>query len=351
MPAGQGNNMGHGSYFALNREITYGTYVTATAGLNLISNGLKVQKEYKVIEELQTSRTNSNFIGLGRKVGGDIEFLFSPKQPACNYLLQNAFGGGPVTSATATGATAGSVAFTHTIEVKNFDQTYSSLSINMRKGETSTGKIFEYCGVRVDQLELKAELDEPLIASISLVGKDASLSTNDISAQSGMTTTTQTPLSFVNGRFSAELTTGSLTSSSFWHVQSVNFKIMNNLVQDKAARRIGSDTLQVLPAGLAQFELQVTMRFDTSTAYDAMMAGTRFAAELEFQGDTLTGSNIREGLKLTMPYVIISDAGDPEVGGPGEPLTSTVIFKVLRDPTASGYACKAFVTNGASSYA
>ena len=82
-----------------------------------------------------------------------------------------------------------------------------------------------------------------------------------------------------------------------------------------------------------------------------MMAGTRLAAEFQFEGATLTGSAVREGIKITMPYVVISDAGDPEISSAQDPLTSSVTFAVLRDPTASGYAVRASVTNLTSSYA
>jgi len=181
-----------------------------------------------------------------------------------------------------------------------------------------------------------------------MIGKDSTITANDVS--SAISTLTQVPLSFINGRFSVETTPGSLTSTSYWNVQSFEFKISNNLNSDSGARRIGSDTLQVLPAGMASFELKATIRFDTTTAYDAMMNGTRLAAEFEFVGNTMSTSVIREGIKLTMPYVLVSDAGDPEIGGPNEVLTSEVTFEILRDPTASGYAVKALVTNNTSSY-
>ena len=105
---------------------------------------------------------------------------------------------------------------------------------------------------------------------------------------------------------------------------------------------------------MANFELKCTIRFDTTTAFAAMTAGTRLAAEFEFLGDTMTTSVIREGLKITMPYILVSDAGDPEIGGPNEILSSEVTFSVLRDRDStgtSGYAARAFVTNNTSSYA
>jgi hypothetical protein len=349
MAVGQGVLMGDLSYLAIGREITYGTYTTCTSGINFLSASMKMTKEMKILEEIQTSRTNSNQIQLGRNLEGSLEAYFSPVNAACNYLLQNAFGGGSVVSATATGETAGGAGFTHTIDINNFLTTYSSLCINHRKGDSTNGKIFEYSGLRVNEFSLSAEIDEALKMSVGLIGKDASVTSNDVS--SAISTLTQVPLSFVNGRLSVESASSSLTSTSFWHIQSMEFKIGNNLKSDSASRRIGSDVLQVLPAGLANIELKATIRFDTTTAYDAMMAGTRFSAEFAFEGLTMTTSVIKESLRMVMPRVYIMDAGDPEIGGPNEPLTSEVVFAVLRDPTASGYAVKAYVTNNTSSYA
>jgi len=349
MAVGQGSLVGNLSYLAVGREITYGTYATCTAGINFLSASFKTMKEVKILEEVQTSRTNSNAISLGKTIEGEAEFYFSPINGACNYIVHNAFGGGNVVSATATGETAGGAGFTHTISINNFLTTYSSLSFNMRKGQATDGKIFEYSGFRVNELTFTAEIDEALKCSTSMVGKDSTLTANDVSGV--LSTLTQAPLSFVNGRFSVETSTGALTTTSFWHVQSFEFKIANNLNSDSGARRIGSDTLQVLPAGMATFDLKATIRFDTTTAFDAMIAGTRLSAEFEFLGNTMSTSSVREGIKLTMPYVLVNDAGDPEIGGPNEMLTSEVTFKVLRDPTTAGYAVKALITNNTSTYA
>jgi hypothetical protein len=183
-----------------------------------------------------------------------------------------------------------------------------------------------------------------------LIAKDVTISANDVSAL--LSTETQAPLSFVNGRFSVETSEALLTSTSYWHVQSVEFKVNNNLNADASSRRIGSDVIQVLPAGLAQFELKATVRFDTTTAFDAMMAGTALAGELMFEGGTTTGSKLKESIKLSFNKLIVSDAGDPEVSGPNEPLTSEVVFAVLRDgSTTTGYAVKATVINNTASYA
>lgn len=349
MGVGSSYNQGGLSYLAIGRETAYGTYVTGTSFFNFMSASMKAMKGTKILEEIQTSRTNSNYIQEGKVIEGEVEGIFNPRNLACNHFLHNAFGGGPVTSATATGDTAGAVSFTHQVDIANFAATYSSLSMNFRKGETTTGEIFEYTGLRVNELTLKAELNEPLIATFALIGKDVTLSSNDIASKADTTTSVQTPLSFVNGRLSVETTVAALTSTSYWSIQAVELGINNNFNPD-AGRRLGSDVLETLPQGMAQFTFNCTIRFDTSTAFDAMMAGTRLAAQLEFQGPTLSGSVLREGIKFTLPFVLINDAGDPEVGSPGDPLTSEVSFAVLRDPTTSGYALRALVLNATANY-
>lgn len=347
MSVGDSSLVGNLSYLAFAREITFGTYVTATAGLNFISAGMKVTKEFKILEEIQTSRTNSNGISLGKTIEGEVEWYWSSKNLASNYILHNAMGGGTIVTATATGETAGGLAFSHVVSVNDFLTTYASLSINHRKGETTVGKIFEYSGMRINELTFSAELDEALKVSASLIGKDATISSNDVSAS--INTLNQTPLSFVNGRFSIETSTAAITTTSFWHVQSVELKVSNNLISDGAARRIGSDTLQVLRAGMANFELKCSVRFDTTTAFDAMINATRLVGQFEMRGETLTGSAIQEGIKFDFSNLRVMDAGDPEISD--GILTSEVSFAVLRDPTASGYACKATVTNLTSTYA
>lgn len=347
MAVGQGSLLAGLSYFALGRESTLGTYNTCTAYFDILSSSLKTMKETKVLEQIEFSRSYSKQIKMGKKIEGDVEFYFYPQVTSCAWVLQNVLGG-TVTSATATGETAGGTAFTHTYKTGAMDQTYKSLCVNLRKGPSSTGKIFEYSGLRINTLEISSQLDDALKMSMGLVGMDSSLTTNDV--ESVLTATAYSPLSFVGGRLSVESTFASLTSSSFWHIQSFALTINNNLKTDNEARRIGSDILTTLPVGMQTFECTVSMRFDTSTAFDAMINNTEFSMELEFQGDTMSTSVIKEGLKLQFPSIRIHDAGDPELGGPDEILMSEVTFQIMRDDSsATGYAIRALLTNQMSS--
>jgi hypothetical protein len=309
-----------------------------------MSSSLKVMKDSKILEQIERKRTMRKRLSLSKVVEGEMEFYFYPTDDACNYILQNAFGGA-VSSATVTGETVGGGGLDHTFEIGSMDQSYSSLCVNTRKGPSTGGRVWEYNGVRINELGLSAEIDDALKATASFICKDATQSSNDI--ETALTISSAQCLSFANGRLSVEGTFASLTSSSYWHIQNFGFKVANNLKNGSEARRIGTDVLDVLPIGKADFELTCTMRFDTVTAYDAMIAGTEFSAQMEFLGNTISGSVAKEGLRLDFPSVYIKEAGDPEIGGPDEVLTSEVVFDVLMDDSsAAGYAVKAVVTNG-----
>lgn len=349
MSDGQNANVGFSSYLCVGRETTFKTYNTCTAGLDFLSASLKTNQEQKVIEAISTNRTYADRISLSKVVEGDVEFYMGADSDASQYILQNAFGGGVISSATATGDTTGSGVFEHTYSLNNFDATYSSLCLNHRKGDSTNGKIFEYSGCRVNELTLSGEVDEALKCSASLICVDSSQTTNNVSTN--LTATGQTPLSFSNMRLSVETTFASLTTSAFWHVQSFEFGINNSLKADSDSRRIGSSILDVLPPGVAQFTFNFSMRFDTLTAYNAMLNETQLSAQIACQGPTLTGSNLRQQVLINMPRIYINDAGDPEVGGPDEILKSEITATVLRDDsTSTGYAVKALVKNKTSSY-
>lgn len=348
MAVGDGSLLGGLSYLSIGRETTFGTYTTCTTQVDFLSASLKTLKEAKILEQVSSSRTYKKQFQTGKVIEGEVEFYLYPRHTSSGFFLQNIFGG-TVTTATSTGETIGGGALTHTFLVGSMDQSYTSLCLNMRKGDSTSGKIYEYSGARVNEVTFTAEIDEPLKASASFMIKDSTGTTNDVESTFSVNTTSC--LSFVNGRLSVESTFGSLTSSSFWHIQSVEFGLGNSLKSGAEARRIGTDTVDVMPVGVASFPLSVTLRFDTSTAFDAMINETAYALELEFLGDTMSGSAIREGIKFQYPSVRVMDSGDPEIGGPDEILQATVVFNVLQDlSSASGYALRALLTNDITSY-
>lgn len=349
MAVGQGSLVSTFSYLAMGRESTFGTGVTATATFEVISGSPKGSQGNKVLEQIERRRVNSKNIKMGKSVEGEFEAYFYPDSTACAWNLQMAIGG-TITSATATGETAGGAAFSHTVDVGNLsNQTYSSLTVNMRKGDSTNGKVFEYNGMRPNEFTMSFEMDDALKFSNGFVGKDFTTAGTDVEAL--LTTASWEALSFINGRVSVENSFASLTSTSFWHVHAGQFTVTNNLKTGNEARRIGSDTLNVLDQGMANIGLNLTMRFDTITAMEAMKANTELSVELEFEGTTVGTSIIKRGLKLQMPKVFVEDAGDPEIGGPDEQILSEVSFNVLHDDSsAAGFSLRSILTNDISSY-
>lgn len=336
------------SYIGIGRETIggYGVYTTAPAALDFLSASIKTMQEGKILEEITRSRTYAQRILMSRKIEGSLDFYFKPGITACGYILQNAMGG-TITSATAAGETIGGGAIVHTFNVGEMNSSsYASLCINVRKGDATNGKVWEYSGIRVNELTFSAEIDDALKCSMSFIGADSTQVSSSIS--SALTVSAAMPLTFSLGRFSIENSAGSLTSSSFWHVQSVSFGIQNSL---KAEGRIGSDIINALTPGIASFNLSVNMRFDTLTAYQAMINATRLYGEFEFTGNTIPGSVAREGIKFRFHKLYVNDAGDPEIGGPDDVLKSEVSFHVLRDDSsASGYAVQALLTTTITSF-
>lgn len=344
--------LGGQSYVAVGRETTLGTYNTCTALLPFLSFGLATKRDNKIIQQIERSRTYSQRTRQMKMVEGPAEFYFQPQLDACAFILQNAFIG-TVTSATATGETVGagaSSAMDHTFNIGDNYQSFPSLCINHRKGGPTVGKVFQYHGVRVNEINFAADINDSLRCSVGFVGIDSTQVANDV-----QTTTMQTAtalLSFIDGRVSVEGTLASLTSSSFWHVQSAEWGWNNNLKNDTGSGRIGSDVLTVLPPGMATFNLKCKLRFDTTTAFDAMIASTKLSVQLDFQGPTMSGSSIRQKLRFTFPVTYVKDSPEPTIGGPNEILTSEVTFDVLRqDDTTAGYAVQAVLTNQKGTYA
>lgn len=338
------------SYLAIGRETTFKSYNTAAAALDVLSTSFKTMKENQILEEITSKRTYGKRIGLMKTIEASIEAYAYSESTALAYIMENAFGS-DIVSATATGETAGGSAFTHTFSIGNFDESYTSLCVNHRKGDSSNGFVYEYSGIRVNELSFSAEIDDALKFNSSLMIVDSTQTSNDVS--SVLSTLEHEPLSFVNGRVSVVAgTLGAITTTAYWHIQSFELAMNNSIKGDTDSGRIGSEVLDVLPPGIASFTFNATLRFNTLTAYNAMLNETKMAAEIEFTGETLGTSVIPRGLKFKLPELYISDAGDPEVSGPDGVLTSEVVFHVLRDESSSsGYALQAELTNDVSTYA
>ena len=348
---GSGQIQAVGSYLGVGRETTWGTYATCTAGLDFFTFSLTKKKEGKILEEMvrNSSRTYMSRIQTSVMVDGEVGFYVRPQQEASNYLIQQAFGGTVSNATVSAGAS-----YIHTLSIGDMvnntnsaSTAYQGLSLNARKGSSVDGKIFEYHGVRVNELTFSAEIDEALKASCAVMAKDSTTLSNDVAT--GLTYSDGGPLTFCNAVVAVELTTTSLGTTNFWHVQSAEFGIVNNLKADADSRRLGSCVLDVLPPGVANYKLTLNMRFDTITAYNYLMDATKLSAQLYFEGVTLPSSTLKEYIQFNFPAIYVNSGAEPEIGGPDEILKSALEFHILCD-SATGYALQATMQNGTATY-
>lgn len=346
MSVGQGSLESMFSYIGVGRETTFGTYNTCTAGFDFLSSSIRTIQESKILEQVETKRTYSKQVRLGRVIEGELEAYYYPDSDACNYLMASAMGG-TITTA----QLSASAAYQHTFSIGNpSENSYSSICINIRKGQSAGAQIFEYSGLRVNEMMFTAEIDEPLKVNFGLMGKDVTSTSNDVASALGVNSFEC--LNFIDGVISiVSDSIGAATTTAFWHVQSVEFGVSNNIKADSVARRIGSDTVDVLPYGIAALTFNAQVRYDTSTSFDAMLSNADMAALLTFQGSTISGTSERRRLEVRMPILKVNDGGDPEIGGPDEVLSSSVVFHVMRDDSsAGGYAMQIDVVNSTTAY-
>jgi len=354
MAVGDGVLISGLGYLAIGRETATGTYNTATAQLDFISASLKTTQEVKVLEEINRRRGMSKSIAMSKSIGGDIEFYFYPESTACGFILQNAMGGS-ITSATITGETAGAAAnsaIVHTFSLESIqDQSFPAMCINQRFGNSTGGKVFNYSGLRTNTISFSAEIDDALKCTINMIGFNSTNTGTDVESVLSLTSTAS-PLSFVQGRVSSEAVFASLTSSSFWHVQTMEFTLENSLKGDTESRRLGSDVLGVLPSGVATGNLTIGLRFDTTQAFDSMIAHSTLAFEFEFEGSlTMTGSIARPGILFRFPKCKITSAPEPEVSGPDNELTTEISVVILHDDSSNtGNQMEAILTNQVTGY-
>ena len=308
------------SYCAVFLETTYGTY-PATAATNAtaiepLAIDIKTDIKSEMIESLYKFRGHIKRVQLDKEVVGTVEHYLHPHESV--RLIATALGGGISSTVTSNVAT-------HTLTVGNFDTNNSSISLNVRKGETN---VFGYTGGRVNVLKLSANVGEPVKVSYEMIFKDSTFGITDIGSSLSISSTL--PFTYVQGFYSyADTETNANTTTAREPITGFELSINNNMKSDKDARALGSNVLSVLPATRRKVDFKVMQRFDTSTTWNRFIQATQGAVQLLFQGATITTGSQFECM-IRMPKVFMNTT-DPNVGGPNDLLISEINFDVLVD--------------------
>ena len=344
MAIGQNAKTGARSYVALMIEPSFGSFPATSSSythtLEFLSLGIKTEIASTKLDTISGNRGFTKRVQLDKNVGGTLEQYLHPTESP--ILLAVTLGGGISTTAnTNTGATV----WTHSISAGNFDNTISSIGMQVRKGDAHH---WQYAGGRVNVLTITGTIGEPVKCSYEMVFKDSTQAGTDISGS--LSISAVLPFTYVQGSYRYAGSESSLTSSAAEHITDFELTINNNLVSDAGVRSLGYNTIQALPATRREVSLKITQRFDTTTAWERFIQNTQGAVELYFEGSSIT-SEENYSCKIIMPKVYLNTP-DVEIGGANEILKSEIEFDVLVDnpSTSTGRDIGITIVNDVSGY-
>jgi len=341
MAIGDGGRLGFNSRIGFGQETTWGTLVTATSFMEFRSETLKLEKVNEKIESLGTGRAIARRVQ--KEVNLEGTFLYDLHPVDGIALIKHALMGS-VTSALAGTTDAYNHTFT-TGDISGIAQ--KGLTFEVQPDQNTTTCFIHY-GLRVNSFKISASIGEPVKTEISFIGKD---STTGTFATTTVAYSPVRPFLFQDGTFAYGATIGVATSESI-----IAFEMMveNNLINDETARSIGNTSLTILPPGRRMVTLNITQRFDTTSAWDRFTQNTQGAIRLTFDTGQTIGSTDSPGTTYSMiidfPTVFYNSA-IPEITEAGI-LTHDVEITALADTiTGSGTDILMTVVNSTSSYA
>ena len=349
MTEGQGVSLGYRSIFGLRDEAVYGaglattTSISGTSYFEATTFSPVIEIEELKSEEMNTSRAYTRRFQMNRSVSGSIEKYLNPEDGI--KLLWHSIGGNIVSTGTA------ATGFTHTITPNETNQvtasgtTTSSLSLLGRKG-TTDGKVYK--GARVDGCTISGEIGSPITASYEIIGQDIGSVT--ALTDTAVSFSTARPFLFKDAKLQYAASVSALTSTAEIKITNFEIGIANNIDADQ--RAMGQDTVVDLPAGRRDVTLGLTMRYDTTTAYDRFINGLDGAARLVIESAELTGNTSTASpftLEFTMPKVYWNNA-DPEISEEGAVTISPELTCIQGDTTATAYDISVKLINDTEAY-
>jgi hypothetical protein len=178
---------------------------------------------------------------------------------------------------------------------------------------------FSYLGCKVAEWEFANSVDEILMLTLSLDGKDE---------------TTAQALAAASYPSSSELLTfvGATLSigGAQYDVSEVSIKGSNGLATERYFLRADTTKKEQIPAEMVEITAEVTGEFDGLTQYQRYTGGTTAALVAKWEGSTIEGS-FKNTVQVTLPVCRV-DGETPNVEGP-EILEQSLTLKALFDGT------------------
>jgi hypothetical protein len=338
-----GNNppfMGWASVLGIAKETTFGTFVTSTTFLEFNSESLKAQRDVKILESINSTRDAKKRMLGNQSADGSLELDLNLASDGIVYLIKQAMGG---TCSTAVVSAASS--FTHTLYAGDMENNgwtagstrMKSLSMAVRRGGQDA-PTYNFFGMRVNTLTIKAEVGSPVIMTAELIGSGCSIS----STIPTVTLTDIVPLNFSEITIQTGLTSTTLSTEYY---KSFEFSINNNLNGD--FRVLGNIGRAAIPAQKRETKLKLTQSFDTTTAYDRYINNTPTYFKISFDGITIPASATKYHMDILLPWVVFGPAF-PNVDGP-----DALEYEIEADcfwSSVTSYSVQMAITNGTANY-
>jgi len=349
MAAGDGSRQGYDAILSVGEETALGTFVTGTNSMPFYSESFKDMVEKTRIESINSGRNTQQVFQGKQHVEGSFEVDFSVQEDFIVKVFKQAFGG----TVSTIKPTSTSTEYAHTFNEGNMVNNDSSvsaadihgLSFGVQRGETSTGG-WGFRGCRVNQFVLRAEVGQPVKATVDIIGIAGSLTTVAITASA----TGALPMIFDGVTIAEAATAASLTSATADTYIGFEWTLANNLLADDSSYQLGQRALGVLPPGMRTVSINLTQRFDTTTAYTTFKDDTTNAVQLRFStGNTITSvtGSTTYSLQINMPKVHFMES-QPEVGDVGI-LTHEREGICIAD-SLTGFAVQAIINNDVTGY-
>lgn len=345
MPVGSGAALGFNALLGFGEETTWGTKITATSFMEFNSESFSKDIEEEKLESLGGGRGFIRRVLKQVSVAGNLSYDLHPIDGT--RLIRHAMMGS-VTSAQI-GATG---SYNHTFGTGDISQiSQKGLSFEVRPDSLTTTS-FYFTGMRVNSMKISGEVNQPVKAEMSFVGKDGT--TGAFATTTALYSPAQ-PFLFQHVYYYVDGSIASLTSTSLEQIISFELTLENNLQSDNDARSLGDVTPTTLPPGRRSVMLAVTQRYDTTTAWDRFRLGTQLAARVKIDTGVTIGAVAGAGtyaITFDLPQVYFNKA-QPEIGGPGlltYKYDLTAIANSLTSATAGGNDIIITLTNSQTSY-
>lgn len=349
MAIGDSAFFGYNAFVSIDLETAYGTKTDGQSFLEFNSESMKVDIERKNLEVITSGRNYRKTVSLNKSVAGSIEGPANVASDAFMYIMRCALGG--TVASTVIGATN---AYGHVMYEGDLENTKSSgtadnvagFCMQVKKGAQAAGSgtTWDFVGCRPNTFTLKAEQGDLVYFTAEIIGKGGSATTSTPTASYA----DAVPLDFSGVKIEMGVSIGaSLTERYF---QSFELSVNNNLSGDAIARRLGSDELQILPAGMRDITLKLTQRYDTTTAYDEWLANTVTAIQITLAGPSCPAAGESSySMIIKLPDCYIESTPLPEIGGP-DVVSHELNYRAIMQNTTTGYGIQILANNLTTGY-